>query len=99
MVPLFNGSYLHAQWCVLFSICSQLSREMETGEETLLPDGRIFGQITQNPKTKAIAQETFVAGKLHNLAKGGRNEARKYFCNFQVGTRIPVHLHVGNVYR
>jgi hypothetical protein len=48
----------------------------------LLPDGRIFGQITQKrPKKFVHGRKKFEAVKFQNLAKSGRKEVRKYFYN------------------
>jgi hypothetical protein len=46
----------------------------------LLPDGRIFGQITQKrPQKIGHGRKKLEAVKWHNLAKSGRKEAGKFF--------------------
>jgi hypothetical protein len=46
--------------------------------DSLLPDGRIFGQITQNrPQQIIFGREKSVAGKPPNLFKSCRKEAEK----------------------
>jgi hypothetical protein len=51
--------------------------------ETLLPDGRISGQITQKrPQKMFHGRKKLEAGKLQNLAKSGRKEAGKCFYNY-----------------
>jgi hypothetical protein len=48
-----------------------------------LPDGRIFGQITQNMPQKIVySRKKLEAVKWQNLAKSGRKEAEKYFYNY-----------------
>jgi hypothetical protein len=48
--------------------------------ETLVPDGRIFGQITQKRPQKIIyGRKKLEAVKWQNLAKSSRKEAEKYF--------------------
>jgi hypothetical protein len=50
---------------------------------SLLPDGRIFGQITQKRPQKIVhGRKKLEAVKCQNLAKSGRKEAGKYFFNF-----------------
>jgi hypothetical protein len=45
-----------------------------------VPDGQIFGQITQKrPKKIVHGQKKFEAVKWQNLTKSGRKEAGKYF--------------------
>jgi hypothetical protein len=45
-----------------------------------VPDGRIFGQITQKRPQKIVhGRKKLEAGKWLNLAKSGRKEAGKYF--------------------
>jgi hypothetical protein len=47
-----------------------------------LPDGRIFGQITQKRPPKNIhGRKKLEAVKWQNLAKSGRKEAGKHFYN------------------
>jgi hypothetical protein len=49
----------------------------------LLPDGRIFGQITQKRPQKYVhGRKKLEAGKLQNLDQSGRKEAGKYFYNY-----------------
>jgi hypothetical protein len=48
-----------------------------------LPDGRIFGQITQKRPQKIVhGREKLEAVKWQNLAKSGRKEAGKYFYKY-----------------
>jgi hypothetical protein len=48
-----------------------------------LPDGRIFGQITQNRPQKIIhGRKKLEAEKWQNFAKSSRKEAGKYFYNY-----------------
>jgi hypothetical protein len=48
-----------------------------------VPDGRIFGQITQKRPQKIVhGRKNLEAGKWQNLAKNGRKEAGKYFYKF-----------------
>jgi hypothetical protein len=50
---------------------------------TLLPDGRIFGQINQKrPQKNVHGRKKLEAVKLQNLDKSGRKEAGKYFYNY-----------------
>jgi hypothetical protein len=50
---------------------------------SLLPDGRIFGQITQKRPQKIIhGRKKLEAVKWQNLAKSGRKEAGKYFFKY-----------------
>jgi hypothetical protein len=47
-----------------------------------LPDGRIFGQITQKRPPKNVhGLKNLEAVKLQNFEKSGRKEAGKYFYN------------------
>jgi hypothetical protein len=47
---------------------------------TLVPDGRIFGQITQKRPQKIVyGRKKLEAEKRQNLAKSSRKEAGKYF--------------------
>jgi hypothetical protein len=49
----------------------------------LLPDGRIFGHITQKRPQKIVhGQKKLEAVKWQNLTKSGRKEAGKYFYHF-----------------
>jgi hypothetical protein len=49
----------------------------------LLPDGRIFGQITQKRPPKNVhGRKKLEAVKLQNLDKSDRKEARKYLYNY-----------------
>jgi hypothetical protein len=48
-----------------------------------LPDGRIFGQISQKRPQKIVhGRKKLEAEKLQNLAKRSRKEAGKYFTNY-----------------
>jgi hypothetical protein len=49
---------------------------------TLLPDGRIFGQITQETQKNVYGRKKLAAVKLQNFEKSGRKEAGKYFNNY-----------------
>jgi hypothetical protein len=51
--------------------------------KSLVPDGRIFGQITQKRPQKIVhGREKLEAVKLQNLAKSGRKEAEKLCHNY-----------------
>jgi hypothetical protein len=55
----------------------------------LLPDGRIFGQITQNrPQEKFLGRENLVAGQWPILSKSGRKEAEKSFIKIYKGNSL-----------
>jgi hypothetical protein len=48
-----------------------------------LPDGRIFGQITQKrPQKIVLGRKKMEAVKWQNLTKSGRKEAGKYFYRY-----------------
>jgi hypothetical protein len=50
---------------------------------TLLPDGRVFGQITQKRPQKIVCgRKKLEAVKWQNLANSGRKEAGKYFYSY-----------------
>jgi hypothetical protein len=52
-------------------------------QKTLLPDGRIFSQITQKrPQKNVHGRKKLEAVKLQNLDKSSRKEAGKYFYNY-----------------
>jgi hypothetical protein len=50
---------------------------------SLVPDGRIFGQITQKRPQKIVhGRKKLEAVKWQNLEKSGRKEAGKYFYKY-----------------
>jgi hypothetical protein len=52
-------------------------------KNALVPDGRIFGQITQKRPQKIVhGRKKLEAVKWQNLAKSGRKEAGKYFYKY-----------------
>jgi hypothetical protein len=56
---------------------------LATGIEPLLPDGRIFSQITQKRPQKIVnCRKKLEAVKWQNLEKSGRKEAGKYFNSY-----------------
>jgi hypothetical protein len=68
----FGRNYLRGSWKHWKYICSQL-----------LPDGRIFCQISQKRPTHNFhGRKKLEALKWQHLAKSGRKEARKYFYKY-----------------
>jgi hypothetical protein len=55
---------------------------------TLLPDGRIFGQITQKAKQIVLGREILVAGKWSISSKKGQKRGRKIFLRNKITGKI-----------